>query len=610
VKRTNVADVEAKEVVHATATTPLQLLASADARPPHGGLLQLQGLIGNRAVARLRGGSRDAALSHQVAAAGIRGVGRPLPHLEQIQAAFGGHDVRQVRAFTGGAAATTSEALGAEAYATRERIAFRSAGPSLHTTAHEAAHIIQQRRGIHLPGGFGRAGDSHERHADLVADRVVRGQSAESLLGRPIGPGSFASPTVQRAPLSARDLGRLYAAAEMDQTNFTRLVSHWAKETGGAAKVRHEVKDMGRLAQKVREKAREDGIEEDVAIGRMYDVLGGTIVYKNLDDFFAGYNKLKDELAPAARATIVRLKNRITQKNNRDFLINIKLESGFIVELQLHLEATLAGKQGDPVKVKADRERQGGFGRYTGHDAYDYTRILEGFFGAVARQTAGNQRQIVLPGRKISPENRRRMATNRNLAQAQGDQRELAAIKADLRRPFVQKDLNKYYEELTTLYNQIQDEITANAWEEVLSKGRGRLNDIEGIHSIDTLAEQDLGAIGEHWKANGDTRALINTRYRKFLSEADAHANAAAAGPASMLATFRMYYNILNEKHEVKKKKKANQKVPAYHAKIDTYLKTMASAIKILEAQEEQRLQLAPQQPQQLPQQQAPAQPQ
>ncbi|HEU5056071.1 MAG TPA: T6SS effector amidase Tae4 family protein, partial [Kofleriaceae bacterium] len=54
--------------------------------------------------------------------------------------------------------------------------------PDLHTAAHEAAHVVQQRAGVHLSGGVGAAGDSHERHADAVADRVVRGESAVDLL--------------------------------------------------------------------------------------------------------------------------------------------------------------------------------------------------------------------------------------------------------------------------------------------------------------------------------------------------------------------------------------------------------------------------------------------
>lgn len=76
---------------------------------------------------------------------------------------------------------TTADALGAEAYATQEAIAFREA-PDLHLAAHEAAHIVQQRAGLALPGGMGHEGDAHERAADAIADRVVRGEEVGDLL--------------------------------------------------------------------------------------------------------------------------------------------------------------------------------------------------------------------------------------------------------------------------------------------------------------------------------------------------------------------------------------------------------------------------------------------
>lgn len=132
---------------------------------------------------------------HRVAADGLSGSGGRLPYLERIQSAFGRHDVSAVQAHVGGRAAEASKSLGAEAYATGESTAFKSP-PSLHTAAHEAAHVVQQRQGVSLPGGVGRVGDTYERHADLVADAVSKGQSAESLLDA--SPGG-AGQAVQRA---------------------------------------------------------------------------------------------------------------------------------------------------------------------------------------------------------------------------------------------------------------------------------------------------------------------------------------------------------------------------------------------------------------------------
>jgi hypothetical protein len=126
---------------------------------------------------------------HAAAAAGIADGGGPLPFLDRIQASFGEHDVSGVRAHVGGAAAGAAAAMGAEAYATGDHVAFGGA-PDLHTAAHEAAHVVQQRGGVSLKGGVGESGDAYERHADRVADQVVAGASAAALLDEMAPPGA------------------------------------------------------------------------------------------------------------------------------------------------------------------------------------------------------------------------------------------------------------------------------------------------------------------------------------------------------------------------------------------------------------------------------------
>ncbi|MCG8420469.1 MAG: DUF4157 domain-containing protein [Proteobacteria bacterium] len=120
---------------------------------------------------------------HRAAASGIESSGGSLPYLSAIQNAFGAHDVSGVVAHIGGAAEAACESMGAAAYATGHNVAFASA-PDLHTAAHEAAHVVQQRGGVSLSGGVGQAGDRYEEHADAVADAVVAGRSAEDLLGQ------------------------------------------------------------------------------------------------------------------------------------------------------------------------------------------------------------------------------------------------------------------------------------------------------------------------------------------------------------------------------------------------------------------------------------------
>ncbi len=135
---------------------------------------------------------------HAAAAHGIESGGGALPHLGSVQQAFGKHDVSNVQAHTGEAASQANQAMGAEAYATGNHVAFGGA-PDLHTVAHEAAHVVQQRGGVSLSGGVGQVGDSYEQHADQVADAVVQGKSAEPILDKMAGGGGSGAGTQQRA---------------------------------------------------------------------------------------------------------------------------------------------------------------------------------------------------------------------------------------------------------------------------------------------------------------------------------------------------------------------------------------------------------------------------
>ncbi|HEX8111216.1 MAG TPA: DUF4157 domain-containing protein, partial [Kofleriaceae bacterium] len=144
-------------------------------------------------------GTTDRGAVQEAAAQGIASGGGPLPHVDRIQRLFGRHDIRGVEAHVGGPAAVASRAIGAEAYATGHHVAFASP-PTLHTAANEAAHVVQQRGGVRLEGGVGESGDAHEQHANAVADVVVQGNSAETLLDRYASSSGAGSPAVQRKP--------------------------------------------------------------------------------------------------------------------------------------------------------------------------------------------------------------------------------------------------------------------------------------------------------------------------------------------------------------------------------------------------------------------------
>ncbi|HEX8106787.1 MAG TPA: DUF4157 domain-containing protein, partial [Kofleriaceae bacterium] len=189
---------------------PTSVSMILDRRPPgrgdrrHDGPTSTAGTPGKRTLTEAiappapgRSPSPDVARARvQLAAdAGTQGSGGALPYRDAIQRSFGRHDVSQIRAHSGADAEAAAGAIGAAAFATGHHVVFAGT-PSLHTAAHEAAHVVQQRAGVHLLGGVGQAGDAYEQHADAVADRVVRGESSEDLLDVHAGTGAAAGGAV------------------------------------------------------------------------------------------------------------------------------------------------------------------------------------------------------------------------------------------------------------------------------------------------------------------------------------------------------------------------------------------------------------------------------
>lgn len=183
-----------------------------------------------RHAAVQRKGAEDVSTDavHEAAAQGVAAPAGPLPHLEQIQRSFGAHDVSHIQAHVGG---NSARAMGAEAYATGNHVVFDQQ-PDLHTAAHEAAHVVQQARGVNLYGGVGKAGDHYESQADAVADRVVAGESAEDLLGTPSSAGA-SDGAVQKKPAPSQ--------AYADQSLIHAIQAHAkltaARMQSGAAKI-------------------------------------------------------------------------------------------------------------------------------------------------------------------------------------------------------------------------------------------------------------------------------------------------------------------------------------------------------------------------------------
>jgi hypothetical protein len=183
-----------------------------------------------RAMTGTQGPVQDHDGVHQAAATGISGSSGTLPFLSDIQRGFGHHDVSGIEAHTDGAASEGARAMSAEAFASGNHVAF-AGSPSLFTAAHEAAHVVQQRAGIAVPGGVGEVGDGHERHADQVAARVAAGESAVDLLDGVLGepaantshaPGGAVQRRVENRPASHPVVREGSRGAEVEQLQ-TRL---------------------------------------------------------------------------------------------------------------------------------------------------------------------------------------------------------------------------------------------------------------------------------------------------------------------------------------------------------------------------------------------------
>jgi len=164
------------------------------------------------------GGTASTDAIHDAAARGVATTTAALPFADQIQQSFGPeHDVSKIQAHVGSEA---PRAMGAEAFASGNHVVFGQQ-PDLHTAAHEAAHVVQQARGVSLYGGVGEAGDVHERQADAVADRVVAGQSATELLGPATRGPTPQSDAVQMQPATVTPTKQSDFVIPLPQDSFT-----------------------------------------------------------------------------------------------------------------------------------------------------------------------------------------------------------------------------------------------------------------------------------------------------------------------------------------------------------------------------------------------------
>lgn len=119
-----------------------------------------------------------AAGATSVAMSGFAGGGGAVPYKSEMESAFGA-DFSAVQAYSGPAASQASAALGANAYAYGNAIAFADSAPSKHLVAHELTHVIQQGGAgssmVQTKASGGGSVGTLEAEADHVASVIAGG---------------------------------------------------------------------------------------------------------------------------------------------------------------------------------------------------------------------------------------------------------------------------------------------------------------------------------------------------------------------------------------------------------------------------------------------------
>src|SRR5205807_400168 len=102
--------------------------------------------------------SSSAATAQRAAEHGKRTPASSLPYSMRLQQAFGHYNISDIQAHQGPQARASARAINALAFASGNHIVFAQP-PDLHTTAHGAAHVVQQRAGVQLTQGIDTEND-------------------------------------------------------------------------------------------------------------------------------------------------------------------------------------------------------------------------------------------------------------------------------------------------------------------------------------------------------------------------------------------------------------------------------------------------------------------
>lgn len=172
---------------------------------------------------------------------GFSGPSSTVPHVDQMNRSFG-VDFGAVQAYRGPAAQQACEALGAEAFAVGNQIAFRTDTPSPQLVGHELAHTVQQ--GVVSQGEVRKkdtaaaSTDGLEVEADRAGEAAARGDKVT--IAGSIHHGAVQRFQISAAQQTAHPRATAFVRDEMPKVaNDSRLTGHldtFGTNTGATAR--------------------------------------------------------------------------------------------------------------------------------------------------------------------------------------------------------------------------------------------------------------------------------------------------------------------------------------------------------------------------------------
>lgn len=147
----------------------------------------------------------------------------------------------------------------------------------------------------------------------------------------------------------SRDLDEIYANAEIANEELRHRVNIIAAATQGKAEFPPGLKGRARSQEKI-----DNDYEGDAS--RLLDICRASLMFDNVSDIEKALTQISEQI------NIVRVKDRFNHPNEtgyKDIMLNLKMQNGYICELQIHLKSLLAVK-------------------HVAHELYEELRTLEG----------------------------------------------------------------------------------------------------------------------------------------------------------------------------------------------------------------------------------------